>query len=263
MAETSFRTCPSCSRPNPAYRTTCWGCRASLGTATAGSPGASLTGVPPAAPALVGSPGAVRSSPSQTVSGLRLLIVGFGIAWIPFVGFVGGILALVGLVHVWNGRRELPAPHPSYVLAAVICLLLGIVGTIGGVLAVGVAGGFTTLLVTLPWVVAGGGAIGLLAVVLLVYAAADRPSRGLLWAGFGAGVAVTFVLAWIESRLILGIIGTSSSLGPGADLTSLLGVSYLLEAIPFAIFAVAYYLVRDRLVDEGVAAPRLPTPAPR
>jgi hypothetical protein len=188
------------------------------------------------------------------VSGLLLLVVGFGLAWIPLVGAVGGILALIGFVYVWNGRHELPAPHPKYVRWAVVCIVLGIVGSIGGIVALGLTVSPVRLFVLFPWVVAAAGAIGLLSGVLLVYAPADRRIRGLLWTGFGAGIAVTFAIAWIESQVFLAFTSGSSSLTPGVDLTALDGASVLLEVIPLAFFAVAYYLVRVRLASGLVPA---------
>src|SRR5207247_2669532 len=62
----------------------------------------------------------------NTKTGLLLLMIGLLIAWIPFIGAVGGIIALVGALLVILGREAFGQEHARNVILSIILFFVGI-----------------------------------------------------------------------------------------------------------------------------------------
>ena len=226
-----------------------------------------------APPPLVPTPGfaATATTPEvahaqdQTIDGLRWLAVGFGIGWIPLVGLVGGILGLVGLIMVFQGRRGFGPTHHRYVVWAGVLILVSIVGAVAASVVVswiefsttsallsgssahaipGVVG-WLEALVAVSTVL---GVLGGLAIVLLVFQIADGTARRALWIAFGLGAVIAGGGAVLTALSVTAATTGSASLQAYTTDTDLLDVA---GAIPSLLRAWAYYHVRQlHLVGE-------------
>src|SRR5260370_17028931 len=113
----SVVTCPRCGASNTATARFCSTCGTSLVSVPA--PTLPPTGYAP--------PPAQQYYPYQypvnywevvrtnridnTLTGLLLLVIGVLIAWIPFAGFIGGIVGFIGGILVLVGREPFGADH--------------------------------------------------------------------------------------------------------------------------------------------------------
>src|SRR3989449_11137257 len=70
---------------------------------------------------------------NNTLTGLLLLVIGVLIAWIPFAGFIGGIVGFIGGILVYIGREPFGADHVRTTTLALIFFVVGIARTIFGV----------------------------------------------------------------------------------------------------------------------------------
>src|SRR5256885_5501039 len=108
---------------------------------------------------------------NNTQTGLLLLVIGVLIAWIPFAGFVGGIVGFIGGILVLVGREPFGADHVRNTTLALIFFVVGIAVTIFGsfyAVAYSVASGLGVSTVSLFGIVfVIGGAIFALSEILL------------------------------------------------------------------------------------------------
>jgi hypothetical protein len=220
------------------------------------------------------APGPKR--PDDTITGLLLMVIAFGLVWIPFVDFVAGILTLIGLIYLWNGRRELGPVHSGEIKVGVFLLVGAIVlGFAGGIVLVAATISFnltfngTQATVTHPPVspalqagvaviLSVAAALAAACWVKLPYSLADRPARNLLWVGGVLDVAFTALYSVSEVKALASfqsVFSTGASAGP---LPNPLLVGLLL-AVPDALFLVAYLQIRNRLVAGDL--PRVPAVA--
>src|SRR2546421_692982 len=63
---------------------------------------------------------------NNTQTGLLLLVIGVLIAWIPFAGFVGGIVGFIGGILVLVGREPFGSDHVRNTTLALIFFVVGI-----------------------------------------------------------------------------------------------------------------------------------------
>jgi uncharacterized membrane protein len=215
--------------------------------------------------------------PDQTITGLLLMVVAFALAWIPFVDIVGGILALVGLIYLWNGRRELGPVHSDEVKVGVLLLVVAVgVGVAGAIALVAATFSFNVTLngtqpmVTHPPVslaleaavvviLTVAAALGAACLVKLPYSLGDPTARKLLLVGGALEVAFAALYSVSEVQSLAAVesvFGTGASPGP---LPSPLLVGLLL-GVPDLVFLVAYSRVRKRLLDGDL--PRAPAVTP-
>src|ERR1700751_2404941 len=128
---------------------------------------------------------------NNTVMGLLLLVIGVLIAWIPFAGFIGGIIGFIGGILVLVGREPFGVDDVRNATLALIFFVVGIEITIFGffyVVAYGISG-LGTSTVGLFGVVFGiGGAIFALSEVLLTYSLQRSNGHTLLWTAFGISI---------------------------------------------------------------------------
>jgi hypothetical protein len=194
------------------------------------------------------------------------MVIAFALAWIPFVDIVSGILILIGLIYLWNGRRELGPVHRAEVKLAVLLLLVGLVVAVTAAIVLVVATfsfhvnlNGTQPLVTHPPVslaleaaiavtLAVASALVAVCWVKLPYSLADPTARKLLVVGGALDIGVGTLYAVSEVQALStasAVFGTVPSPGPLPS-PLLLG---LLLVIPYLVLLVAYLRIRKRLLE--------------
>src|SRR3989442_14543928 len=198
---------------------------------------------------------------NNALTGLLLLVIGVLIAWIPFagfiggiVGFIGGIVGFIGGILVYIGREPFGADHVRNTTLALIFFVVGIAGTIFGffyALTYGISSGLGASVVGLFGIVfLIGGAIFGLSEVLLTYSLQSSNRHMLLWTAYGIsiflGVVNLFLLPFGSGGFWTLYFGTGVFLFTG-----------FLAAIPAALYRTAFYLARQMIVLLGIAPPML------
>ncbi len=213
----------------------------------------------------------------RTMTGLLLMILGFGFLWIPYASVVGGLLAFVGVVFLWVGRREFDPAHRRnavlggvlVVLGLLVALLAGLsfsgavidAATTSGATPQSVGAAFRADLVGVVVAAGVASALTVLGYVLLPYRLADRPSRGLLWAGFASSVGLTMLVAAIllpqvSAAITAATSGSSINPGPVEALEGRATLLGALQILPDLMFLVAYYRTRTALLTDTVGPGR-------
>jgi len=131
----SVITCPRCGAGNTPTARFCSTCGTSLLTVPAPTI-PPMGSVPPPAQQYypyqypVNSWEVARTNKiNNTLTGLLLLVIGVLIAWIPFAGFIGGIVGFIGGILVYIGREPFGADHVRNTTLALIFFVVGIAGT--------------------------------------------------------------------------------------------------------------------------------------
>lgn len=245
-----------------------------------GLPGASISG-PQRFPAPLAT-GSYLKAEDRTKTGLVIMVIAFGLLWIPYVSYLGDLLAIVGVIFVWLGRGAFTPQHSRDATVGTACVFLGLlVGIMVGIsFALGVVSAALTpqetsqafvatlqssldLLFASSIVISALTAAGFLS---LPYALADPVSRRLLWAGFALSIALTsgivaVVAPQIHTALAQSISGATLNTGPVQALETketLLGV---VQIIPNLMFLWAYYRTRQQIFPPG-AGPKVLPPLP-
>ena len=161
----SVITCPRCGAGNTPTARFCSTCGTSLLTVPAPTI-PPMGSVPPPAQQYypyqypVNSWEVARTNKiNNTLTGLLLLVIGVLIAWIPFAGFIGGIVGFIGGILVYIGREPFGADHVRNTTLALIFFVVGIAVTIFGffyALAYGISSGL------------GASVVGLFGIVFLI-----------------------------------------------------------------------------------------------
>src|SRR5947199_10596693 len=66
---------------------------------------------------------------NNSLTGLLLLVIGVLIAWIPFAGFIGGIVGFIGGILVLVGRETFGTDHVRNTSQALVFFVVGIEAT--------------------------------------------------------------------------------------------------------------------------------------
>ncbi len=269
--------CTRCGFQNqPGYQF-CTNCGAPLGPAAGAPPQAAAPpGYAPAA--------AYGYAPSvadydrtkqidRTKTGVLLLLIGTLLLWIPYdISVIGDLMIFVGAILIILGRKAFGPAHARNVVVSIILFVVGIFVVI--VVAV------IALIPSLPTLITPGGAItpaGLaaaqsaalaggigsavvigLAEVLFTYALQRQTGRILLWAGYGANLAVSIALYALMSPIYASVV-------TNADLTAATGqqLAYgLLIVVPSILFAAADYLAWSRISRREIPAAAAPPGMP-
>ncbi len=227
------------------------------------------------------TPGSVSPNVARdrdwTVTGLLLLVIGFALGWIPYISVVGGLLALVGIILVFLGRRGYGPLHRRYVVIGAALLILALLAdftlSISFVLGIvsltppspgsnlsSLGAAITADLATLVIGTAVLGVLASLSRVIMVYALADHAARNLLWLGFITGTVlsvVVFVIVWpeIATAVSQATSGTTFNVGPLNQLETTLDLLGLTGVVPSALFAWAYFRCRARALSDAGALP--------
>jgi len=200
----------------------------------------------------------------NTKTGLLLLVIGLALSWIPLIGAIGGLVALIGALLVILGREAFGREHARNTILALIVFFVGIGVTIVGFFALFFAaisypaGPGTIIRPSLAGfgvlAIIGGGVTGI-SEVLLTYALQQTNGRILLWTAYATSIAISIV----NLLFILPLFGGTGLLAfpvfPAIFLTSLLGF------IPALLYAAAYYLARQRIVHREIPSPITPQPS--
>ncbi len=191
----------------------------------------------------------------NTKTGMLLLIIGVALSWVPFIGAIGVLIALIGAVFVILGREAFGPAHDRNVILSIILFIVGIAATIVGVIIVFIGAialqagnpNGPVLPAALLSVIIVGGAITGLSEVLFTYALQKDNGRIFLWLGYAGSIAISIV-----NFLILpsGFASGGSFFFPGLFL-----LSTFLAAIPATLYATAFYLARDRIVRREIPSP--------
>ena len=218
----------------------------------------------------------------RTKTGLLLLIIGTLLGPVPFVGIVGSILDLIGLLLVFLGRKAFGPGHARNAVISVALIIFGIVaavvlsvilvaalfgavvpGTPPSQVAASIVSAFNTFLVGLLVVTA---ITGLWA-VLLTYALQRGEGRALLWGAYASNVALQVAILLIVGPIVGDVVGQSFAGGTfnPAPLEALQGRIELLDlfgAVPALLASVAYYLAWSRIKRGEIPPPLVPPPVP-
>ena len=189
---------------------------------------------------------------NNSLTGLLLLIIGVLIAWLPFAGFIGGIVGFIGAILVLIGREPFGANHVRTTTLALIFFIVGIAVTVFGFfysLAYSVSSGIGFSAVTLFSIVfVIGGAIFGLSEVLLTYSLQRSNGHLLLWTAYG----ISIVLGLVNLLLLPFGSGGFWTLYFGTGIFLFTG---FLAAIPAALYGTAFYLARERIVRHEIPPP--------
>jgi len=283
-------TCPRCGTPFVPGANFCQGCGSPVAIMAPGGlppPGAAplpsagpgfpppTFGAPPGyallPPGAVFVPSTVVRDRDRTVEGLLFLVIGIAVSWIPYVDIIGGLIALIGVILVFMGRRAYGPEHHRDVLAGGVLFVVSILASIGlavalvaallGAATVSTSGSVTfnssALEGALQVAFVGAAVVGIiggLSRVILVYALSDRTSRILLWAGFFLSVALSIVVLLILYPQVVTAVNsaTSGTSFNDAPISSLSTESSLLGAtniVPAVLFAWAYWRAREEALS--------------
>ena len=273
--------CIHCGNPNPPGAVFCSRCgtRIGPGSDTAPFPTTASSGTytpvpwgPPSGPTALpyarssGVPPEIARDRERTGIGLLLMIIGLAIGWVPYVGALGGLLALIGVIVLFLGRRAYGPDHQRNVVVGGVLLLVGLIA--GIVVAVAVVGAVVSSvtassgspsqlgsaleqeLIAVFVAATVLGVLGAIAEVILPYALADRTTRILLWTGFATSVAVSVLTLWVLLPLLSSAIsqatsGTSFDVGPINQLELTENILRLAGAVPALFFTWGYYRARQ------------------
>ena len=249
---------------NPSEATVCVDCGASLGAVStsfqqgSGSVPPSPGVPPPLAPnpyydyAASYFEADKRRKIDRTKTGLLLLVIGFFLSWVPFIGIIGDILEIVGALMVILGRHAFGREHARNAFWSLIVFIVGIVVAVVTITVLVLSSIFSnpaffnrTQSTTPPPVIfdpttfyAGallGISIAQISYVMLTYALQNRTGRILLLVGYVAIVTSNLVnLVFSPGSMIL-------NAGPALA--------------PAVIFGVAYNLARTRVQRGEIPGP--------
>ncbi len=211
----------------------------------------------------------------RTETGVLLVAIGLALGWIPYIGIVGGLLSLIGIILLFLGREGFGDRHRNAVVVGGFLLVLSVIAAF--VLGLLIAGMIVSIAqvqgVTLKDVTdtvipslesAAGGAIVIAAIgglgqILLVFQLADRTTRWLLVIGLIAAIVVGAALYLIEVPQIeaafrAATISGTLDRGPIVQLQNQMQLEGLLRGVPALISAYAFLRVRNRLRVDPPAA---------
>lgn len=263
--------CTRCGFQNqPGYQF-CTNCGAPLGAPPA-VPGAAPPPVYAAAPPY--APPGYYPSPvdyertkqvDRTKTGALLLLIGTLLSWVPFyVSIIGYLMLLIGAILVILGRKAFGSAHSRNVVISIVLFVVGCVVFLGVVLVAAISniagsigpGGSLVQVTpafeaasfasTLLGLIVFAGIVGI-AEVLFTYELQEQPGRLLLWAAYGASIAVAVAVYAIVSPYASGVVTITDY-----DAFVTMAATYqLLNVIPVALFTAADYLAWSR-INRGV-----------
>ncbi len=198
------------------------------------------------------------------------MIVAFGLLWIPYLSDVGGLLALIGVIFLFLGRRGFDKSHRWWVIAGGACvvtailLILGVtvwfLGSIvtvasqqnGSVQAVGAQ--LQSGLGVLFAVGLFSGALVSFGYLALPYGLSDRASRLMMWGAFALTVTISILVfltlhPLIDSAIVQSTSGSTINTGPVHALDNRSAFLQTAQVFPDLIFLWAYYRTRSRIFN--------------
>lgn len=267
-------SCTRCGYQNqPGYQY-CSNCGAPLSaTAGVGVPYGAPAPGPYAAPAYVPYPGSVDYERTRqidrTKTGVLLLLIGSLLTAVPIISVVGFLLIFIGVILVIVGRKAFGPIHSRNILVSIVLFIVGIlvviaVAVIGALANIGsVIGPGGTVNITPAFLAATASSALLagiasaiilgIAEVLFTYALQAQNGRLLLWAAYGANIALAIALYLLLSPLYRAVVTTGDY-----NAVAVTQQTYsLLNAIPALLFAGADYLAWSRISRREIPGPSL------
>ncbi len=193
----------------------------------------------------------------RTSTGLLLMIIGFVLEWIPDIDILGAIIGIIGAILVIMERKMFGHEHEKFVnisIALYVISIIAITGTGIGFISAAVVdasshvdadGAFNTFFIAIIVlaIIAG------LSYVLFVYQISTDMGKKILIAAYIAQIFISMLIFYITTpRFDLLFSNLSDLTSREASLTSSLQYYLLLDAIPFLLYAYAYYLVRNKIL---------------
>lgn len=264
--------CPRCGFQNtPGYQF-CVNCGAPLGAPGAAAPYATSAAGPTAA-----APGyAPYGAPvdydrtrriDRTKTGILLLLIGSLLSWVPVISLVADLLLLIGAIFVILGRKAFGATHARNVVLSIVLFVVGLLVVAGVAIVVAlsnvgsIVGPGGSVNITPAFLAAAANAALLggivsaiilgIAEVLFTYALQAQTGRILLWAAFGANIALAIALYLILSPLYAAVV----TLAQYDSAAAAQGTYAILTVIPSLIFAGADYLAWSRISRGEIPGP--------
>jgi len=280
-------TCPKCGYANPPNARFCANCATRLIASPPPYQGPQQPQNIPSAPSY-GSPlgywnpieTARKTSIDRTKTGLLLVIVGILLGPIPYIMYIGLILAIIGVILVIIGRNPFGNRHSNYAIFSVVIYCVGfaiafvagfffgfsfVTSTLSGGSQVAIeqelVSAFNDLIIGF---LVSGAVIGI-AYVVFTYALQDSAGRVLLYIAFATQLTVAVLVASIVTPQVASAVTQSFSTGtfnpsPLRDLQGQLQFLQLLSLIPAVIYAIAYYKAYSR-INRGELPPPTTRPA--
>ena len=254
--------CPYCLAPNPITATVCETCGKSLTEAPQNNPGDIYS----KANNTVKFDGDI----SNTITGLLLLGIGTGIAWIPYIQYLGIILNFIGVILIFLNRHSFEAKHATYVILSIVIYIFAFILSI----AIGLIGAasiitssFSSLTLAqqqsmirndLQTVIIGAiisGMIGSVAYFTITYGLQDEKGKLLLLIGLVSYFIVETIIGSVlysslQSALNQIFSGNSFSQSNFNSFSQTITLYSLLTVIPMLTYAIAYLRIRSVIKDE-------------
>lgn len=208
-----------------------------------------------------------RQGIDRTKTGLLLLIIGMLLGPIPYLNFIGGILAIVGAIMVILGREAFGDQHARFVIISLVLYLVGLGIIFVNAFALGFSLAQASLANGTPSVIGQAfsdafsqflvgtiiaGVISGVAILLFTYALQNSNGKILLWTGYATSIIIGVLAYYVISQTITTLVqqaASRSSSNPLSLIQSLQALQVqaqllgLLGFIPAIINATAYYLV--------------------
>ncbi len=259
-------SCTRCGYQNQPGYTFCTNCGAPLGAA-AGAPAVAppaAYGAPPGYPSAAGYyPPAGDYDRSRQVdrtkTGVLLLLIGTLLSWLPLISIIGYLLIFIGVILVILGRKAFGAAHSRNILVSIVLFIVGVLVVIGVTVIAALAsiagqfgsGGAVTITPPILAAALNASLLGAIpaaiilgiAEVLFTYGLQAQPGRVILFAAYGANIAVSIAMYLLLSSVV-GAVVTQADYD---SVVALQGTYALLNVIPALLFAAADYLAWARI----------------
>ena len=251
--------CSYCLESNPITATVCKKCGKSLREVSQDN----LTDNQPKDNDLVDFDGDI----SNTITGLLLLGIGTGIAWIPYIQYLGIILNFIGVILIFLNRHNFEAKHANYVVLSILIYIFFFIIAIatliiGSTSLVGIINAplsqqesmIRNYMQTMIIASIVAGVVGSFAYFTITYGLQDQKGKLLLRIALASYLVVETVIGDVLYSSVSSLLNNMFS-GNSLNLSALISFSQtitlysLLTIIPMVTFAIAYLRIRW-LIDD-------------
>lgn len=256
--------CPYCLASNPITASVCETCGKSLTEAPQNNPAGTYS----KANNNVKFDGDI----SNTITGLLLLGIGTGIAWIPYVQYFAIFLNLIGVILIFLNRHSFETKHSTYVILSIaiylVAFVIGVIIAVAGVLSIVTTTSFSTLSLSqqeslirgqMQTIILGtiiAGMIGSIAYFTITYGLQDEKGKLLLLIGLVSYFIVEAIIGAFLYSYTTAILNSTFSNNSfhQSNLTSFSGdltLYSMLTVIPMVTYAIAYLRIRSVIQKEN------------
>ena len=253
--------CPYCMATNPITASICETC------------GKSLTEAPQnnlaMADSKVNNNVKFEGDISNTITGLLLLGIGTGIAWIPYIQYLGFLLNFIGVILIFLNRHNFESKHSTFVILSIIIyvfsIIIGVIAGVAGTLSI-VSSTITSSTVSQSTITSEiqsiiistiiAGMIGSLAYFTITYGLQDEKGKLILFIGM---ISYFIVEVIVGSILYSSLTSTVKSIFSSGSLnqskleafSTTISIYAMLAVIPLVIYAFAYLRIRSIIGKEA------------